>query len=127
MVRAELEDERLHLIADPNADPKLPPLADLYSSNDFAMLHQMEPGKGPLLSSIRSIDDLLERDKIREEDGSRARSRSANWLSRDAEPKRRSLWCRLRWRRSLSTITASSSRMKAAAGVVAMVMVKRAR
>jgi len=68
-VRAELEDERLHLIADPNGDSKLPPLADLYSSNDFAMLHNMEPGRGPLLSSIRSIDDLLERDKIREEDG----------------------------------------------------------
>ncbi len=68
-IRAELDDDRLHLINDPNADHGLPPLADLYSVNDFAMLHNMEPGRGPLHSSIRSIDDLLERDKIREEDG----------------------------------------------------------
>ncbi len=68
-IRQELEDERLHLIADPRSDRKLPPLADLYSSNDFAMLHNMEPNIGPLHSSIRSIDDLLDRDKIREADG----------------------------------------------------------
>lgn len=68
-VQAELKDERLHLIADPRQDRTLPPLNDLYSCNDFTMLHDMEPGKGPLVSSIRSIDDLLERDRIREEDG----------------------------------------------------------
>lgn len=68
-VRLELEDERLHLIADPRSDRQLPPLADIYSCNDFAMLHGMNPGNGPLVSSIRSIDDLLERDRIREEDG----------------------------------------------------------
>lgn len=68
-VRSEVEDERLHLIVDPDADPQLPPLADLYSSNDFVMLHNMDPGGGPLHSCIRSIDDLLERDKIRERDG----------------------------------------------------------
>lgn len=66
---AELADERLHLLADPRSDANLPPLADLYSSNDFAMLQNMEPGVGPLHSSIRSIDDLLERDRIRELDG----------------------------------------------------------
>ncbi len=33
------------------------------------MLQDMAQSKGPLLSSIRSIDDLLERDRIREEDG----------------------------------------------------------
>ncbi|SHJ89227.1 hypothetical protein SAMN02745165_03468 [Malonomonas rubra DSM 5091] len=68
-VRAELEDDQLHLIAGAESDPDLPPLADLYSSNDYVMLHGMEPGLGPLHSSIRSIDDLLDRDKIREQDG----------------------------------------------------------
>ncbi len=67
--RQELQDERLHLPAEPKCDHKLLPLADLYSSNDFAMLQNLEPGKGPLLSSIRSIDDLLERDRLREQDG----------------------------------------------------------
>ncbi|WP_303721516.1 DUF444 family protein [Malonomonas rubra] len=66
---SELEDERLHLIEDPRSDCKLPPLADLYSSNDFVMLQNMGENIGPLTSSIRSIDDLLERDKVREEDG----------------------------------------------------------
>ncbi len=68
-IRAELEDERLHLLAEPSTDPQLPPLADLYSSNDFTMLHQMEPGAARPYSCIRSIDDLLDRDKIREKDG----------------------------------------------------------
>lgn len=68
-IRHELEDDRPHLIADPAADSRLPRLADLYSSNDFTMLQEMEGGKGPLLSSIRSIDDLLERDRLREQDG----------------------------------------------------------
>ncbi len=67
--RAELNDERLHLLADPDADPKLPALNDLYSSTDFAMLQELDRSNGPLTSSIRSIDDLLERDRIREQDG----------------------------------------------------------
>lgn len=66
--RAELEDERLHLLTDPDTDPG-PPLADLYRSNDFALLQQLDEGRGALLSSIRSIDDLLDRDRIREQDG----------------------------------------------------------
>jgi len=65
----ELPDDRPHLIADPDADPRLPRLADLYSSNDFALLQELDRGKGPLLSSIRTIDDLLERDRLREQDG----------------------------------------------------------
>jgi len=69
MLRRELEDDRLHLVGDPDTDPRLPKLADLYSSNDFALLQQMDQGVGPLHSSIRSIDDLLERDRLREKDG----------------------------------------------------------
>ncbi len=68
-IRAELEDDRLHLIADPETDSALPPLADIYSSNDFAMLQELDAYQGPLHSSIRSIDDLLERDRLREQDG----------------------------------------------------------
>ena len=69
MLRRELADNRLHLLGDPDADPRLPSLADLYSSNDFSLLQQMTAGNGPLHSSIRSIDDLLERDRLREKDG----------------------------------------------------------
>ncbi|HEY5672364.1 MAG TPA: DUF444 family protein [Malonomonas sp.] len=65
----ELQDDRLHLLAEPNRDSELLPLADLYRCNDFAMLNDMEQSRGPLLSSIRSIDDLLERDRLREQDG----------------------------------------------------------
>jgi len=68
-IRLELEDQRLHLIEDPRSDQNLPPLNDLYSCNDFVMLHNMETDRGPLVSHIRSIDDLLERDRIREKDG----------------------------------------------------------
>ncbi len=68
-IRAELADERLHLIEDPRSDRHLPLLNDLYSSNDFSLLHDMEQDKGSLVSSIRTLDDLLERDRIREEDG----------------------------------------------------------
>lgn len=68
-IRLELEDQRLHLIEDPRSDMNLPPLDDIYSCNDFVMLNNMEPGRVPLVSSIRSIDDLLERDRIREKDG----------------------------------------------------------
>ena len=68
-VRDELEDQRLHLIEAPRSDRKLPLLDDLYSCNDFALLQGLDQDKGPLISSIRTIDDLLERDRIREEDG----------------------------------------------------------
>jgi len=67
--QAELVDERLHLRTAVHRDRSLPALDDLYSCNDFAMLHGIDPSSGPLVSSIRSIDDLLERDRIREEDG----------------------------------------------------------
>ncbi len=65
----ELEDDRVHLVETPNLDRKLPPLADLYGCNDFSTLHKMDDSKGLLHSHIRSIDDLLERDKYREKDG----------------------------------------------------------
>jgi uncharacterized sporulation protein YeaH/YhbH (DUF444 family) len=68
-IRAELEDERPHLLEDPRSDRTLPPLDDLYSSNDYTLLQDIDQPRGSMLSSIRSIDDLLERDQIREEDG----------------------------------------------------------
>jgi uncharacterized protein len=46
-----------------------PPLNDLYSCNDYSMMQDMNPEKEPVQSSIRSLDDLLERDRIREKDG----------------------------------------------------------
>jgi len=46
-----------------------PPLNDLYRFTDFSMLQEMPPEKEPVQSSIRSLDDLLERDRIREQDG----------------------------------------------------------
>jgi uncharacterized protein len=68
-IRKELADDRPHLIADPQSDSRLPRLADLYGSNDFDLLQNLETPQGPPLSYIRSIDDLLERDRCREKDG----------------------------------------------------------
>lgn len=68
-IQEELQDDRPHLPQDPRRDRNLEPLNDLYGSNDYALLQQLDPGVGPLVSAIRSIDDLLERDSLREKDG----------------------------------------------------------
>ncbi len=46
-----------------------PPINDLFATDDFSAIQDMNPGKGPVYHSIRSLDDLLERDRIRELDG----------------------------------------------------------
>lgn len=48
-----------------------PPSAfdELYGSDDFSRLQDMKPEREPLHTSIRSLDDLLERDRVREQDG----------------------------------------------------------
>lgn len=68
-LNTELVDDRLHLIAESHNGPVLPMLADLYGVTDFSQLQKMEPDSGATLNSIRSVDDLLERDRIREKDG----------------------------------------------------------
>ena len=50
------------------ADPG-PPLNDLYAANDYQLLLQMSDGKAGVSHSMRSLDELLERDKVREKDG----------------------------------------------------------
>ncbi len=65
----ELLEERLHRAVHEDAAPRNRPFHELYGSNDFSMLQDMAPKKEPIHTSIRSLDDLLERDRIREQDG----------------------------------------------------------
>lgn len=62
------KEELLQSSAEIEATPP-PPLNDLYRFTDFSMLQEMPAEKEPVQSSIRSLDDLLERDRIREQDG----------------------------------------------------------
>lgn len=42
---------------------------DLYDGNDYSLLQDMKAEREPVQTSIRSLDDLLDRDRIREKDG----------------------------------------------------------
>jgi len=44
-------------------------LHDIYANNDLSALQAMAPVHGTYNASLRSIDELLERDKQREKDG----------------------------------------------------------
>jgi len=67
----ELYDEGLHGIPDasPNTGNALYALNSIYEYNDFAALQAMFAPQAPYTTYIRSIDELLERDKQREKDG----------------------------------------------------------
>ena len=71
------------------ADPG-PPLNDLYAANDYQLLLQMSDGKAGVSHSMRSLDELLERDKVpRKGWFPSAKSSSASWSSRPATAARR--------------------------------------
>ena len=45
------------------------PINDLFATDDLAAMQDLDVGKTPVYQSLRSLDDLLERDRIREKDG----------------------------------------------------------
>ena len=67
--RRELEGPRDHLLPQPAAPQPAPPGTELYLHSDLALLQAMAPPTAPYVTHIRSLDELLERDKQREEDG----------------------------------------------------------
>ena len=67
--RRELEGPRDHSFPQPAAPRPAPPGTELYLRSDLALLQAMAPPPAPYVTHIRSLDELLERDKRREEDG----------------------------------------------------------
>jgi uncharacterized sporulation protein YeaH/YhbH (DUF444 family) len=72
----ELKDGRRHVVPDPGGNMAIVTtdggeirLFNLYDFHDLMTLQFMSPPKGSYVSRIRSIDELLEKDRQREKDG----------------------------------------------------------
>jgi uncharacterized sporulation protein YeaH/YhbH (DUF444 family) len=71
-ILSELEDDRCYEISRMQIDAEnIAPdsLQDIYASNDLCKLQNTSGPKGSYVNRLRSIDELLERDKLREKDG----------------------------------------------------------
>jgi uncharacterized sporulation protein YeaH/YhbH (DUF444 family) len=68
---AELYDEGFHEIPDASPDVRDDEFAsgNIYAYHDLSVLQKMPPPQSPYTTCLRSIDDLLEKDKQREKDG----------------------------------------------------------
>jgi uncharacterized protein len=76
IIRRELEGDLSHDLPDPTGDVALIRTAEgdirlinLYDYHDLMVLQAISPGKKGYASHIRSIDELLEKDRQREKDG----------------------------------------------------------
>ncbi len=71
-ILSELEGDRCHEISQVQIDADniaADPLQHIYAYNDLCELQNMSGPKGSYVNRLRSIDELLERDKQREKDG----------------------------------------------------------
>ena len=70
-IRLELHDEGSHDIPEPSLDTEdaLFELETIYAYHDLEFLQKMPAPYAPYTTCLRSLDDLLERDKLREKDG----------------------------------------------------------
>jgi uncharacterized protein len=72
-VLAELHSEGSHTVPGgssiESAGDFLPQQESFYAFNDLSALQMLAPPQGPYITCIHSIDELLERDKLREKDG----------------------------------------------------------
>ena len=71
-IRSELEGDRCRKISrmQLDAEHRAPDfLQNIYATNDFCKLQNTSGPKGSYVNRLRSIDELLERDKQREKDG----------------------------------------------------------
>jgi uncharacterized protein len=66
-IARELEDAEVHRL--PESPGRLPLLADLYGWSDLAALQRLSRPAGTYTVNVRTIDELLERDQLREQDG----------------------------------------------------------
>jgi len=67
LIERELHDDAVHRLPEPRT--LLPPLADIYGWNDLAALQALSLSVPNVTSSVRTLDELLERDQQREQDG----------------------------------------------------------
>jgi uncharacterized protein len=71
-ILSELEGDRCHEISRMQTEDRhiaSDPLQNIYATNDPCELQNMSPPKSSYVNRLRSIDELLERDKQREKDG----------------------------------------------------------
>ena len=71
-ILSELEDDRGHEISPKQSDGKNiahDSFQNIYAANDLSKMQNMGPPKSSYVNRLRSIDELLERDKQREKDG----------------------------------------------------------
>ena len=70
-IQSELKEGRHHENPQESRDEKLsaPDFCNIYCYNDLYELMNMSPPQSTYINRLRSIDELLERDKQREEDG----------------------------------------------------------
>jgi len=70
-IQSELKEGRHHENSKASQDEKLsaPDFCNIYGHNDLYELLNMSPPQSTYINRLRSIDELLERDKQREEDG----------------------------------------------------------
>jgi uncharacterized sporulation protein YeaH/YhbH (DUF444 family) len=67
IIARELEDDAVHRLPEPPS--RLPLLADVYGWSDLAALQRLDRPAGSYSANVRTIDELLERDQLREQDG----------------------------------------------------------
>lgn len=66
-IAREINSDDVHCLPEPPACLKS--LADLYNWDDLSALQSMKRSPGVYTINVRTIDELLERDKLREQDG----------------------------------------------------------
>lgn len=73
IILSELYDEGTHEIPDAVPDTENKPSShsrkSIYAYHDLSVLQTMPPPSSPYTTCLRSLDELLERDKLREKDG----------------------------------------------------------
>ncbi|MBN2646117.1 MAG: DUF444 family protein [Desulfuromonadaceae bacterium] len=68
-IETERQDGRRHVLPLPTAAPGASAQEQLYGDRDFSLLPGRMPEAGLRISFLRTLDDLLERDRLREQDG----------------------------------------------------------
>ena len=69
LIREELAQTRKAGRVRSAEDHRLRPARDIYGCDDYARLQDLHTSRAPYTTTLKSIDDLLERDKQREKDG----------------------------------------------------------
>ena len=82
----------------------------IYGRGDMVFLQGAAMPGSNYVYSLSAIDDLLERDKLREKTAFRVRSALESWSSPAAAARVRSSWCPPRWRKNSFTTCGAANR-----------------